>query len=148
MDQTEAHTQKSSTQKASDGGRVALLFCADLFFGVQLQKMAQACGFRPVTWRPGSPLPAVPAHILVVDLGARGDWEAAIRDATAQGMRVVAFGPHMDAEARKRAKEAGATRVLTNSNLARDLPKILAAFNSGQEQVVFLADGEAAKNPG
>jgi hypothetical protein len=100
-----------------------LLFCSDLMFGVRLQNMARASGFIPVTVRPGELLPK--GHLLVVDLAARGDWEQAIREAAARGTTVVAFGPHMDAAARKRAREAGASRVLSNSNLDRDLPGIL-----------------------
>jgi hypothetical protein len=101
----------------------ALLFCTDLMFAVRLQNMARAGGFRHVTARPGAPLP--PGELLVVDLASRGDWEQAIREAAGRGTMVIAFGPHMDADARKRAKAAGAARVLANSNLARDLPGIL-----------------------
>jgi hypothetical protein len=101
-----------------------LLYCTDLMFGVQLQNMARAAGLRYVTARPNAPLPD--AGMMVVDLAARGDWEGAIREMAARGVRVVAFGPHMDAEGRRRAKEAGAARVLANSNLARDLPAIFA----------------------
>jgi hypothetical protein len=100
----------------------ALLFCTDLMFGVQLQNMARHAGLQPVTLRPGAELPD--GDVLVVDLAARGDWVGVIREGRARGMRVVAFGPHMDAEARRKAKEAGAGRVLANSNLARDLPLI------------------------
>ena len=100
-----------------------LLFCTDLMFAVRLQNMARAGGFRHIAVRPGAPLP--PGELLVVDLASRGDWEQAIREAAGRGTTVIAFGPHMDADARKRAKAAGAARVLANSNLARDLPGIL-----------------------
>jgi hypothetical protein len=103
--------------------RTALLLCTDLMFGVQLQNMARHAGLKPVTLRPASPLPH--GHILVVDLAARGDWETTVREAAGRGIKVVAFGPHMDAEGRRKAKAAGAARVLANSNLARDLPQIL-----------------------
>ena len=103
---------------------VALLFCTDLMFAVQLQNMARKTGYRVANARPGAPLPG--ADVMVVDLGSRGDWEAAIGEMAGRGVPVIAFGPHMDAEGRKRAKAAGASRVLTNSNLTRDLPKILA----------------------
>ncbi len=102
---------------------VALLFCTDLMFGVQLQHMARKTGYAFKNARPGAPLPQ--ADVMIVDLAARGDWEAAIREVSARGVPVIAFGPHMDAEGRKRARAAGATRVLANSNLARDLPRIL-----------------------
>jgi len=106
---------------------VALLLCTDLMFGVQLQNMARHAGLKPVTVRPGTPLPN--GDILVVDLSTRGDWESTVREASTRGMKTVAFGPHMDAEARSKARSAGAARVLANSNLTRDLPLILKEIN-------------------
>jgi hypothetical protein len=85
--------------------------------------MSRKAGLQPVTLRPGSDLP--PGDILVVDLRARGDWESSIRTAVSRKMPVVAFGPHVDTEGRRKAKEAGAGRVLSNGNLSRDLPNIL-----------------------
>lgn len=108
---------------ANEPQPLALLYCTDLMFGVQLQNMARKTGYRFQNVRPGTPLPD--AAVLVVDLGARGDWQAAIQEAASRHIPTIAFGPHMDAEARRKAKSAGATRVLTNSNLARDLPTIL-----------------------
>jgi len=105
---------------------VVLLFCTDLMFGVQLQNMVRKAGLRAVNVKPGAPLP--PGDLLVVDLAARADWDEPIKAAVQRGTRVVAFGPHMDAAARRRAKDAGAWRVLANSNLQRDLPAILLAL--------------------
>ena len=105
-------------------------------FGVQLQNMVKSAGLRSITARPGAPLP--PANLMVVDLAARADRadvQASIREAAARGTPVVAFGPHMDADARRMAKEAGASRVLANSNLARDLPAILNEVPSSKFQV-------------
>lgn len=104
-------------------GRVALLLYSDLMFGTELQAISRKAGFRPVALRLGSELPA--GDILVVDLTARGDWASSIRAAFARNTPVVAFGPHIDADARRKAKEAGAGRVLSNGNLARVLPNIL-----------------------
>jgi hypothetical protein len=116
--------QNEADEKGAAEPPAVLLYCTDLMFGVQLQNMARAAGLRYMTARHDAPLPD--ARMMVVDLAARGDWEGAIREAAARGVRVVAFGPHMDAEGRRRAKEAGAARVLANSNLARDLPAIFA----------------------
>jgi hypothetical protein len=119
--------QNEADEKGVVEPPAVLLYCTDLMFGVQLQNMARAAGLRYLTARPNAPLPD--AGLMVVDLASRGDWEGAIREASARGVRVVAFGPHMDAEGRRRAKEAGAARVLANSNLARDLPGILAELS-------------------
>jgi hypothetical protein len=101
----------------------------DLMFGFQLQKIAQKSGFRFATIRPASKVPR--GDVLIVDLAVRGDWVQAIRQAHEQGIPAVAFGPHMDSDARRKAKQAGAWRVLANSNLARDLPLILSNLKNG-----------------
>ncbi len=117
----ELHPDSARDQEAQ--APTALLLCTDLLFAVQLQNMARKAGLRHLTARPGAPLPD--GDVLVVDLAARADWEAAIAQARERGIEVVAFGPHMDSDGRRRAKQAGASRVLANSNLARDLPLIL-----------------------
>jgi len=101
-------------------------------FGVQLNKITQKAGFKYTMARLGTT--PLEGDVLIVDLGARGDWEGVIRQARERGILVIAFGPHMDADARRKAKQAGAWRVLTNSNLARDLPVILRELktNGGQ----------------
>jgi hypothetical protein len=119
----ELHEGIDEPVHAAGTSRMALLLCTDLMFGSELQAISRKAGFRPFTVRPGSELPD--GDILVVDLAARGDWESSIKTAVARNIPVVAFGPHIDAEARSKAKEAGARRVLSNGNLARDLPNIL-----------------------
>ena len=89
-------------------------------FGVQRQNTARRAGFSVVNLRPGQPVPA--GDVMIVDMSTRGDWPGAVREAARAGIRVVAFGPHSDLEARQRAREAGADRLLANSNLARELP--------------------------
>jgi hypothetical protein len=92
-------------------------------FLVELQSMARAAGYRPVSVRPGAS--QIAGQLLVVDMAFKGDWEGEIRAAVRAGVPAVAFGPHVETEARRRAKEAGAARVLANSNLRRALPGIL-----------------------
>ena len=104
-------------------GRVALLYCTDLMFRVELQAMCKKADVRPIALQPGTVLPD--GNILLVDLRANGDWESMIKQAVARHLPVVAFGPHVDVDGRQRAKAAGARRVLSNGNLSRDLPAIL-----------------------
>src|SRR5437868_12822589 len=120
-------------QKIKTDPPTVLLLCTDLMFGVQLQNMVKHAGLRPVNLRPGTAM--TPAALLVADLAARADVLATIREAAAQGIPVVAFGPHMDAESRRAAKEAGAARVLANSNLARDLPGILSTIGGREKEI-------------
>ncbi len=120
----ESNNDKTKLEK--EGALPVLLFYDNLMFGVQLQNMARLAGRRHITVKPGVPLPD--GSMLVVDIDARSDWESAIREAMQSGIPVVAFGPHTNTEARRRAKEAGASRVLANGNLTRDLPAILRSL--------------------
>ncbi len=120
--------KEDDEKKGHTGGSAppVALFCQDLMFSVRLQNMARTAGLAPMQTRPGSALPH--AGLTIVDLNSRADWRAAIEEAAAHGSKVVAFGPHTDAQSRKVAKGAGASRVLANSNLERDLPAILAEY--------------------
>ena len=121
---TEAkHKPESITPERDEQDPTVLLFFTDLMFGVQLQNMVRKAGLRAITARPGAPLPG--ADLMIIDLSARADVPGVIREAVAMGTPTIAFGPHMDAEGRRLAKSSGASRVLTNSNLARDLPPVL-----------------------
>ena len=53
------------------------------------------------------------------------DWETAIRKARAAGLKVLAFGSHMDLDARSKALEAGAERVVANSKFSSDMPGLV-----------------------
>jgi DNA-binding response OmpR family regulator len=53
------------------------------------------------------------------------DWEIAIRKAQEAGLKVLAFGSHMDLEARSKALEAGAQRVVANSKFTSDMPGLV-----------------------
>jgi DNA-binding response OmpR family regulator len=53
------------------------------------------------------------------------DWEGAIRRAREHGLPVLAFGSHMDLEARQKALQAGAQRVVANSKFASDMPGLV-----------------------
>ena len=53
------------------------------------------------------------------------DWETAIRKARTLGLKVLAFGSHMDLEARSKALEAGAQRVVANSKFTSDMPGLV-----------------------
>lgn len=71
-----------------------------------------------------------PPDLILVGLAAtRQDWAAQLSQVRAQpagaAVPIVAFGPHRDLEARRRALAAGASRVLANSALMLALPALL-----------------------
>ena len=59
------------------------------------------------------------ADVVLVDLAGHGDALPALRAARPQA-RIVAFGPHVDAEALAAAEAAGADVVLPRSRFFRD----------------------------
>jgi DNA-binding response OmpR family regulator len=64
--------------------------------------------------------------LVIVNIATIGvDWETAIRKARTAGLKVLAFGSHMDLEARSKALESGAQRVVANSKFTSDMPALV-----------------------
>lgn len=60
--------------------------------------------------------------LVIINTATMGvDWEAAIRLAKAQDVPVLAFGSHMDLQARTKALDAGAQKVVANSKFTSDM---------------------------
>lgn len=75
-------------------------------------------------------------ELVIVNTATTGvDWESAIRQARAQGLPVLAFGSHMDLEARERALKAGAQRVVANSKFTTDMPGLVQRMLSEPGEV-------------
>ena len=73
--------------------------------------------------------------LAIVNIAIQGvDWEEAIRQARAHGYPVLAFGSHMDLDARARAIEAGAQRVVANSKFTSDMPCLLYTSPSPRDR--------------
>jgi DNA-binding response OmpR family regulator len=66
-----------------------------------------------------------PALVIVNTAISGVDWEGAIRRSREHGLTVLAFGSHMDLEARQKALQAGAQRVVANSKFASDMPGLV-----------------------
>jgi CheY-like chemotaxis protein len=105
----------------------------DLFFSTRLEDVIRALGGRPVvTDTPDAFVAAMDRYFPVlglVDLGAPGDWEAAItrckiRPHTAQ-TPVIAFGSHVDTSTLKKARRAGADHAWARSKLMEELPQVV-----------------------
>lgn len=60
--------------------------------------------------------------LAIVNIATRGvNWAEAIRQARAGGYPVLAFGSHMDLDARAQALAAGAQQVVANSKFTSDM---------------------------
>lgn len=105
----------------------------DLFFAVKMRDTLRHHDMEVTTVRT---LPAFEQQLAlgeverpvlaIVNTATRGvDWEAAIQQARAHDLPVLAFGSHMDLEARAKALQAGAGKVVANSKFASDMPGLI-----------------------
>ncbi len=105
----------------------------DLFFSVKMRDTLRHHDMEVTTVRT---LPAFeqrlaaagdqrPALVIVNTATVGVDWEAALREARARNYPVLAFGSHMDLEARAKALQAGAQRVVANSKFTSDMPGLV-----------------------
>jgi DNA-binding response OmpR family regulator len=105
----------------------------DLFFSVKMRDTLRHYDMIVTTVRT---LPAFEQRLAtigeerpvltIVNTATTGvDWEAAIRQARSNGLPVLAFGSHMDLEARAKALAAGAQRVVANSKFTSDMPGLV-----------------------
>lgn len=68
-----------------------------------------------------------PTDVLIVDLGVDGlDLDAIVSTAEAHNVPIVAFGPHVDVEQLKAAKDAGMASVLPRSAFLKGIHRILS----------------------
>ena len=105
----------------------------DLFFSVKMRDTLRHHDIEVKTVRN---LPAFEERLTAKDEGLLAlvivntatigvDWESAIRKARTAGLKVLAFGSHMDLESRSKALEAGAQRVVANSKFTSDMPGLV-----------------------
>ena len=105
----------------------------DLFFAVKMRDTLRHYDIEVTTVRT---LPAFEQHLsaaaeeepelVIVNTATTGvDWAEAIRQARAHSVPVLAFGSHMDLEARAKALKAGALRVVANSKFTSDMPGLV-----------------------
>lgn len=105
----------------------------DLFFSVRMRDTLRHHDMNVTTVRT---LPAFEQRLetaneekpvlVIINISTMGvDWEAAIRAARAKELPVLAFGSHMDLEARSKALAAGAQRVVANSKFTSDMPGLV-----------------------
>ncbi len=114
----------------------------DLFFSVKIRDTLQHHDMSVTTVRT---LPAFeqqlvadekPALVLINTATKGVDWEAAIRAATSTGLPVLAFGSHMDLEARTQALQAGATKVVANSKFTSDMVGLVTRMLDDSASIV------------
>lgn len=105
---------------------------ADLFFGERFERALAQLGHQAqVVDLSAGPAPeALPGGVdlALVDLEAGPVALELVRTARAAGVKVLAFGPHVDTELRQAAEAAGADRVVTKSRLTASFADLLASM--------------------
>jgi ActR/RegA family two-component response regulator len=106
-----------------------LALAPDLFFGSRLGDAAGALGlgFERVS-SPEALLAALDRsrpRLVVVDLAAGVQHLPRVATAAAEA-RLLAFGPHVNVQARQAALDAGFHEWVSNGRLARELPGLLS----------------------
>jgi DNA-binding response OmpR family regulator len=108
-----------------------LLAIDDLMAGSRIEATARHLGYgvryaRSVEqfWSAVSDKPAL---VLLGTHHTRLPWEQLLAElrTRSDAPPVLAFGSHMDAETRARARRAGVTRWVANSRVATDLPSLI-----------------------
>jgi DNA-binding response OmpR family regulator len=113
-----------------------LLLEKDLFFSVRIRDTLRHYAMAVRVVRDGPAFSRAlaesdpePPALAIVNMATPGvDWEAAIREARQHDLPVLAFGPHVDQEARRRALAAGAHQVVSNARLSSSLPALVQAL--------------------
>lgn len=105
--------------------RTVVLLVQDLYFISAISNAAAKAGVHVMVVKPVDRVPP-DTQLALVDLQFPGDWERAVQRIVAAGGEVIAFGPHVDSDSFKRARQLGCRRVLAKSKLMTDLPAIMA----------------------
>jgi hypothetical protein len=127
---------RSYPQPPLDGTDTGILLCRDLIFTTKVQRTALSLGYHfeviGDVLKAKARIKAIRPRLVLIDLTATQLCvPAAIGDYRALAGReawVVAFGPHVEAEALAKAREAGCHVVLTRSKFANELPKLLQLY--------------------
>ncbi len=110
--------------------KTLLLLVPDLFFGTRIHDAARRLGYAVATVDPNADYVTVLAEskpdLVILTFERTGSsWEELAAAASAAGVKVLAFGSHMNVDAFKRARALGAAEVVANSRLTSELPKLL-----------------------
>ncbi len=112
-----------------------LLLIPDLMFNVRVTDTLRALGHTPHDVADADALLAAArngASAIVIDGQARTPWQNVVHtlksDPTTVGIKILAFGSHVDVAAQRRAVDAGCDRVVTRGKFARQMPQLLQAL--------------------
>jgi FixJ family two-component response regulator len=124
------------TMSESASTPVVLVLNSDLMLGIAITNTARSLGYeiRRLTSSDAfvEALQATGGEsaLAIVDMNMRPDWDA-IRSAIESGtisLPILGFGPHVDVEGRRAAKQAGLTRIVSNGEFHRDMAGLIRRY--------------------
>jgi DNA-binding response OmpR family regulator len=119
----------------------------DLFFAVKIRDTLRHHDYE-VTIARDLPsfeqnLTAIRPALVIINIATRGvDWEQAIRLAHDSHYPILTFGSHKDLDLRARALQAGATRVVANSQFAQHMPTLVQRLLTSPTTTATSTDDE------
>ncbi len=128
-DPREATSAEATPRQATVGYLVR-----DLFFEVRVTETLKRLNLAACSMARATPDHApAPLDLLMVDLSTPPErWEPLIQSAHAAGCPVLAFGSHMDQARWQRARAAGATRIVANSQLVERMSELIGKLLQDQ----------------
>ena len=106
-----------------------ILACADLFFGSKIEATLAAAGHEVEVTSLDSRAErkgASRADLVVLDLDALEREGSGRPVGLPQGVPVLAYYSHVEAQTRRRGEEAGYELVVPRSRMAREMPALVA----------------------
>jgi hypothetical protein len=103
-----------------------LVLVRDLIFASRISATARALGVEVKLLRDGSQLAGEAGRRVIVDLNQPGALEAAVAWKQQRGGgHVIGFVSHVDAEAIRRARDAGVDEIVPRSRFVAELESLL-----------------------
>ncbi len=115
--------------------KTVLLLVSDLFWETRIEESARRLGLRVENMTLDADFEKAiaetnPALVLLTFDRTGEAWQRLAAAGYAAGVKVVAFGSHMNVEAFRRARQLGCDDVLANSRLSSELPTLLQKWTS------------------
>lgn len=125
--------QTSNRVVDPDERATIVVLTGDLFFGMRVRTAVKQLGYNlTIAKDEATTIDALDQQmpvLVLVDFNQSVDWPG-LSPLGATGVPVIAFGSHTDVEGFRAAKAAGVSRVVSNGELSRTLPDLIAKYRS------------------
>ena len=132
VDPGQAHAERTGVKPMAS----IIVVVTDLMFQSRVQEEAQSLGYEVIvadSTDAASEAIATGPSLVILDLHATSiDWQATVTRAKEQGVPVLAFGRHTEAQLLRSARKAGCARVVPRSTFVEELPQLILGLTGGQ----------------